>query len=86
MKKHKWWHFFFTQSFSRQEKSTSYCGTYLWYEYEIDGKECCICNLFSARIKDHGAGKLHVLNLVEFVELKNKVDEIKNKNIDGPLR
>lgn len=59
------------------EKSTSYCGKYLWHEFEYSQQECTLCNLFSIRIKDYKNGEIKKLRWAEFKDILNSIESVK---------
>lgn len=66
---HKWWHFLFVSWSSKSERSTSYCGKYLWHHFSYDQYECSKCQKFHINLKDYKSGQHTVLKWVDFKDI-----------------
>ena len=77
---HKWWHnFFFVNVTQESERSTSYCGKYLWHHFEMTRHECTKCGKFSLNLKDHKEGKHIKLKWVDFSEVTKAIKDIRGE-------
>jgi len=77
MKTCKWWHIFFKKTNHHHERSTSYCGKYLWHEFDYSLDQCGICNKFTLNLLDFKNGKNIFLRTYDFSDITKTIDGAK---------